>query len=249
MKRNIDLEWSFLSKVAHFPSNSKCLSSTCSCFLALSMRLLGYSLHCLGQLGESLFNFLTFEEDPSGRVCYCFVGLCTGVILPNGSTCWIKLQLSYNLGAWISILGQLDGAWWTVFMFLCPEVTIETEPTCSLFCFSLDSQQTDGMVTVPWRRTLISASISIEILPSPVSSFQLSLTHRTSTQKDPNSYFTQGPSTLGNGSAYSCNFFSWPFLYFKFIFYWNTVDLKCVSFRYVEQWFSYIYIYKTKFRL
>ena len=185
----------------------QCLSSTWSCCLALGMRLLGYSLHCLGQLGESLLNFLTFE-DPSNRVCCCFVGLCAGIILPSGSTCWIKLQLSYNLGAWVSILGQLDGAWWTVFMFLCPEVTIETEPTCSLFCFSLDLQQTDGMVTMPWSRTLISASISIEILPSPVSSFQLSLTHRTSTQKDPNSYFTQSPSTLGNGSAYGWNFFS-----------------------------------------
>lgn len=207
MKRNIGLEWSFLSKIAHFLSNFKCLSSTWSCCLALGMRLLGYSLHCLGQLGESLLNFLTFE-DPSNRVCCCFVGLCAGIILPSGSTCWIKLQLSYNLGAWVSILGQLDGAWWTVFMFLCPEVTIETEPTCSLFCFSLDLQQTDGMVTMPWSRTLISASISIEILPSPVSSFQLSLTHRTSTQKDPNSYFTQSPSTLGNGSAYGWNFFS-----------------------------------------
>ena len=137
MKRNIVLEWSFLFKVAHFPSNCKCLSSTWSCFLALGMRLLCYSLHCLGQLGGSLLNFLTFEEDPSGMVCCCFVGLCTGVILANGSTCWIKFQLSCNLGAWISISDQLDGACWTIFMFLCPEITIETEPTCSLFCFSL----------------------------------------------------------------------------------------------------------------
>lgn len=36
-----------------------------------------------------------------------------------------------------------------------------------------------------------------------------SLTHRTSTQKKGmNSYFTQGPTTLGNGSAQGCNFFN-----------------------------------------
>lgn len=48
MKRNIGVEWSFLSKVAHSPSNSKCLSSTWSCSLAFGMRLFCYSLHCLG---------------------------------------------------------------------------------------------------------------------------------------------------------------------------------------------------------
>lgn len=56
-KRNIGLELSFLSKVAQFPSNPQMLylqSDLASS--ALGMRLLYYSLHCIGHLGESLLN-------------------------------------------------------------------------------------------------------------------------------------------------------------------------------------------------
>lgn len=141
------------------------LSSIGSCFVALGVRLPRYSLHCIGQWRETLLNLSTYEQDPPGTGFFTF-----------GSRYWShfiqKIQRSYNLEQELGIsrvYSQLEGACWAVFLFLCPETTTETEPTSPLSCFSLDSQQRDGMSTAPWTRTLTSTlSISTEAFSAPV---------------------------------------------------------------------------------
>lgn len=121
-KRNIGLELSFLSKVAQCPSNPQMLYPQSDFALpALGRRLLYYSPHCLGHLGESLLNLTLWRGSfRYGMGLLCFLGYtCTGVISSYRSTSFTQIQFSYNLEVWISTQHRLDEVCWSMLQFLC----------------------------------------------------------------------------------------------------------------------------------